>query len=389
MVIFKAVSKLYLFTNSPIAIVSVINDLATDHRVHKTCAVLEESGYQVVLHGRLLADSLELPHWTYKSKRIRMLFKKGPLFYFFYNIRLFFYLLFHKTDLLFANDLDTLGANYLASRIKRIPLIYDSHELFCDVPELLHSPLKRKVWQKLESFIVPKLNYCITVNESIAQILSNKFQVSFLSIRNIPQAPVSFQAKSRLELGLPMNKKILLMQGAGLNMDRGVEELIEAMKFVDNAYLLIIGSGDNWSHFQDLSTRLNLNSKVQFIPKLKKSELLHFTYNADLGFSLDKNTSANYRYSLPNKIFDYIHCGVPILASRLPEVEKIIDKYQVGEFIDSHDPKHIADRILSVLSDDKMSIYKFNTKAAANELSWVIEKKPLLDLFLRVNTKRP
>jgi glycosyltransferase involved in cell wall biosynthesis len=381
MFIFKPLSTRFLFTKPGIAIVSVINDLATDHRVQKTCFVLKECEYDVVLHGRLLKNSLPIPPWPFKVKRARLLFTKGPLFYLFYNLRLFVFLLFHKADLLVANDLDTLPANYLASRLKKIPLIYDSHELFCDVPELLKNPFKRKIWQTMESYIVPKLKYCITVNESIAGLFTKKYGVPFVSVRNIPSAPVTLKQISKSDLGLPESKFILILQGAGLNMDRGAEELIQSMVFIDNACLLIIGSGDNWFAMQALSRALKLENKIRFIPKLPRAELLQYTVLADLGLSLDKNTNPNYYYSLPNKLFDYIHCGVPVLASRLPEIEHILTHYAVGTFIDSHQPEQIAYKIKSLLGSEELAAYKAGTFKAQKELKWETEKIKLKALI--------
>ena len=176
-----------MFTTKKIAIVSVINDLVTDNRVNKTCFALKECDYDVVLIGRNLPTSLPLPNWPFKAIRMSLIFKKGPLFYLFFNLRLFFKLLIKKADLLYANDLDTLLPNYLVSKLKGIPLIYDSHELFCEVPELQNSHLKRKIWLKIEGWIVPKLKTCITVNDSIARIFSEKYKVRFHSIRNISQ----------------------------------------------------------------------------------------------------------------------------------------------------------------------------------------------------------
>ena len=115
---FKAISTKHLFTNKKIAIVSVINDLVTDVRVNKTVLALLESNYQVVLIGRQLPNSKPFNPNDYKAFRMRMLFKKGPQFYFFFNLRLFFKLLFQKAHLLYANDLDTLLPNFLISKIK-------------------------------------------------------------------------------------------------------------------------------------------------------------------------------------------------------------------------------------------------------------------------------
>lgn len=375
-----------MFTNKKIAIVSVINDLVTDARVNKTCLVLLECGFNVVLIGRELPHSLPVPDWPFKSVRMRLLFKKGPLFYIFFNFRLFFKLLFLKSDLVYANDLDTLLPNYLISKIKRIPLIYDSHELFCEVPELQNSYLKRKLWLALERKIVSKLKYTVTVNESIADVLFTQYQVPFTVVRNIAHVDLEFKPKTRSELNLPLNKKIVLLQGAGINIDRGAEELIEAMRYVNGVLLLIIGSGDVWEILKQKITEFNLNEKVQLIEKLPKTQLMHYTYNADLGLSIDKNTNLNYFFSLPNKIFDYIHAGVPILASRLPEIEKVITQYAIGSFIENHEPSHIAEKINAILNSENYLDYKKNTHKAKLDLNWDTEKQKLMHLLLSVKT---
>ncbi len=374
-----------MFTTKKIAVVSVINDLVTDNRVNKTCLTLIECGYDVVLIGRELPNSLPILNWPFTTIRMRLLFLKGPLFYFFFNLRLFFKLLFKKADLLYANDLDTLLPNYLVSKIRSLPLIYDSHELFCEVPELFNAPFKRKIWLKIEQSIVPKLKHCITVNESIAKIFEEKYKVKFNVVRNISDAVENFKPKSKAELNLPQNKKIILLQGAGINIDRGAEELIDAMKFVDNALLLIIGSGDCWKLLQQKVLEQNLSEKVILIDKIPKTQLLHYTYNADLGISIDKNTNLNYYYSLPNKIFDYLQSGVPILTSKLPEIETIIKKYNIGDFIDDHQPANIALKINQLFSSNKLLMeYKQNTRVAAKELNWTTEKQKLISIITQV-----
>lgn len=373
-----------MFTTKKIAVVSVINDLVTDNRVHKTCFTLEECGYKVILIGRTLPNSLPLPEWNFVSVRMNLFFKNGPLFYFFFNLRLLLKLLFIKADLLYSNDLDTLFPNFLVSRLKKIPMIYDSHELFCEVPELMHSPIKRKIWLKIESYIVPKLKTCITVNDSIATIFHKKYQVVFHSIRNISDPPAGFKPLSRKELKLPEDKKIILLQGAGINIDRGAEELVDAMPGVKNAILLVIGSGDVWEVLKRKVNALNLEEKVFLINKLPKTDLMHYTANADLGLSIDKNTNLNYFNSLPNKVFDYIHAGVPILASRLPEIEKIILNYTVGDFITDHQPSNIANKLNELLLSPKLIEYKSNTLNARKELNWQSEKLKLIRLIKEV-----
>ena len=374
-----------MFTTKKIAFVSVINDLVTDNRVNKTCMALIECGYDVTLVGRKLSNSLPIPNWSFKTIRLKMIFKKGPLFYFFFNLRLFFVGLINKTDLFYANDLDTLAPMFLLSKLKKKPLIYDSHELFCEVPELKLSRIKKAIWQKLEGYIIPKLKTCITVNDSIAKIYEAKYNVPFYIIRNISDFDQSFIPKSRVQLSLPEDKKIILLQGAGINVDRGAEELIDAMEFVQNAVLYIIGSGDVWENLkQKVSCNKSIQNKVVLINKLPKSELINYTFNADIGLSIDKNTNLNYLYSLPNKIFDYIQAEIPILASRLPEIENIILQYKIGDFIDDHNPKTIANKLNEMLYSQQLSSYKKYLAIAKKEITWKSEKEKLLTIIKNI-----
>lgn len=373
-------------TQNKRVIVSVINDLVTDTRVKKTCDELVNLGFHVLLIGRKLPSSLQLPDWNYKAERMTLLFKKGVLFYFFFNVRLFFKLLFKKADLLFSNDLDTLLANYLISKLKNIPLIYDSHELFCEVPELKKTALKKKVWEWLEGFIIPKLKYAITVNESIADVYFDKYGIKFHVIRNIAPVTPVFHEKTKQELNMPMNKRIFILQGAGINIDRGAEELILAMKYIDDSVLYIIGSGDVWLTLQKLIVENGLGNKVNLVSKLQKEDLMNYTRLADIGISIDKDTNLNYKYSLPNKIFDYIQAEIPVLSSRLVEIEKIINSYQIGDFIESHEPKHIAEKLKEMLNSNKYTKWKENLKNAKNALTWDEERKVLINLVESIDT---
>jgi glycosyltransferase involved in cell wall biosynthesis len=366
------------------AIVSVTNDLVTDQRVHKVCLVLVQTGYSVLLVGRKLPDSLVLSR-TYETYRMHLLFRRTFLFYAEYNIRLFFFLLGKKTDLLVANDLDTLLPNYIVSKIKGTELVYDSHEYFTEVPELQQSAFKKAVWERIEQFIFPKLKHVFTVNQSIAEVYRNKYKVEVEVVRNMPLLNTierNQKLKTRADLGLPAGQKIILMQGAGINIDRGAEEAVEAMQFVENAVLLMIGGGDVLHTLKKKVSDLKIREKVIFVDKLPYADLLHYTANADVGLTLDKDSNMNYRFSLPNKLFDYIHAGIPVLASPLPEIKKIMDQYQVGEMIENHRPEHIAKKMIAMLSDsDKLKVWKENAKIAARELCWENESKKLTTLY--------
>lgn len=366
-------------------IISVTSDLVTDQRVQRAAGTLKEVGYQVMLVGRVLPDSIEMKGKRFRLKRFKLWFNKGPLFYFNYNLRLFWFLLWRQTDILLSNDLDTLPANFLVSKIKRIPLVYDSHEYFTGVPELSNRPRVRAIWKRIESFIVPKLKYAYTVNSSIAQLYEDEYKVKFQVIRNMPE--VKFQIRTDLdiikrELRLPQDKSIIILQGAGINIQRGAEEAVQAMQYVNNAILLIIGSGDVIPALKLMVVELQLSEKVKFEPKKSPSELFLYTLCADIGLSLDKDTNLNYRYSLPNKIFDYIQAGVPILASNLPEIKKIVEGYDIGYITPDHQIKNIANLMNKMIDEkEKRLAWQKNLKNASQELNWDQEKNKLLFIF--------
>jgi glycosyltransferase involved in cell wall biosynthesis len=334
-----------------------------------------------LLVGRKKRSSPAMPLRPYATQRMQLLFEKGPLFYAEYNIRLFLLLLFKRADLLFSNDLDTLLPNYLTSQIKKIPLVYDSHEYFTETPELVHRRFVQSVWKKIEGRIFPKLTDVITVNESIAGLFKEKYNRPVAVVRNIPQA-VAIQKSEKPPEDFPAQRPVILLQGSGINIQRGAEELILAMHYVNNAHLLIIGGGDVLDTLKEMAKHPKLKHKITFLPRMPFEQLMCYTVHADLGLTLDKDTNINYRYSLPNKLFDYINAGVPVLASPLVEIKKIIESYGVGETISSHQPKAIADHINQMLANAvQMKMYRDNCKIAARSLNWENEKQTLKEIL--------
>lgn len=367
------------------AIVCVTNDLTTDQRVNKTCTTLLKCGYQVIETGRLLPDSLEFAP-SYTIRRKKLWFNTGALFYAEYNIRLFFYLLFARVDLIFSNDLDTLPAAFVVSEIRRKKLIYDSHEYFTEMPELVGRKKIQATWKFFERAIFPKLKHIITVNHSIADLYAKEYQKEIHVVKNIPPTYNPDVIKSRKELDLPEDKKILILQGTGINIDRGAEEAVMAMKYIENAVLLIVGRGDVIPALRHIVQEEKLEHKIIFKPKMPFTELRQHTMNADLGLVIDKDTNLNYRFSLPNKLFDYIHSDIPVLASELPEIKNIIDKYDIGYYIPNHSPQAIAETVNRIFENkSRYQTVKHNTQKAKTELSWEKEELNLIEVINYVN----
>lgn len=364
------------------AIVSVINDLVTDQRVKKTCQTLTALGFEVTLTGRRLRSSPAMDDRPYRIVRMKLFAEKGPLFYLCFNLRLFFFLLFHKAGLLVANDLDTLLPNYLISRLKQIPLVYDSHEYFTGVPELVNRKKVQSVWKSIEKRIFPQLKKVITVNDSIAGLYEKEYGIKPVVVRNVSAARKIPEIQTRASLGLPDNKFILILQGSGINMHRGAEEMVLAMQYINDAVLLIVGGGDVIGRLKDMVKKNLLEHKVIFRPRQPYDKLFKLTCSADLGLTLDKDTNINYRYSLPNKLFDYIQARIPVLASPLPEIKKIIEQYDIGDFIPGHEPKMIAEKVNQILANQELiHKWKKNINFAATQLTWENEERNLKKIF--------
>ena len=374
--------------------VSVINDLSTDQRVHRTCMTLVEIGYNVILIGRRFPLSQPLSPRPYQTQRMRLLFTKGPLFYLEFNCRLWLKLIFLPCDGLLSNDLDTLAPNYYVAKWRHKKLFYDAHEIFTEVPELQNHPLKKKVWQRLESHLVPKIGTIITVNQSLAKWYTNAYGISCVVVRNMPMQVPKVKLtevernQKRLQLGLPVDKPIVILQGAGININRGAEELLASMQFVDHALLLIIGGGDVCDQLAAMVEELNLQTKIRMLPKMSYEQMMEYTSCSTIGVTLDKSSNLNYKYSLPNKIFDYLFAGIPVLSSRLVELERMINQYQVGDFFEDHVPVNIAKKLTQTLKDsDQLEKWRGNIPQALASLNWGIEREGLVQLFRKMENE--
>jgi len=295
---------------------------------------------------------------------------------------LFIYLLFRHSDLLVANDLDTLLPNYLVSKLRKLPFVYDSHEYFTGVPEIQNRPFVKWVWKNIEKLVFPNLKYVMTVSDSIAKQYEEEYRVNVITVRNCSRITEAIFPFSREELDLNPDHLLLILQGTGINIDRGGEELIEAIGLTDGVSLLIVGSGDRYNYLKEMTEDSGLGEKIRFIPAVSWDILMKYTKSADAGLSLDNSTNLNYRFSLPNKLFDYISAGIPIIATDLPEVSKILKEYTCGLLITRPDPEEIS-IVVKKLRDDKvlLSELKHNSVIASKSINWEKESQKVKDLY--------
>lgn len=364
-------------------ILAVSNDLSTDVRVHKMCMTLHNAGYSVLLLGRKIKKSKELPDVPYQTHRFSLWWETGFLFYVSLQIRLFFFCMQAKVDVFTANDLDTLPALYCASVFRRKKIVYDSHEYFTEIPELQSKPFVKSVWESLERVLFPRVSAAITVCDSIADVYSKKYGLHCHVVRNLPYAP-----HTRVEgqsISSRITKPFILYQGA-VNVGRGLPELVAACAYLLEYQLVIIGDGNYYTELQQYIQDVHMQDRVICIGRLHYSELAVYTQSAEVGVSLEEAIGLNYYYSLPNKLFDYIHAGIPVVVSDFPEMRKIVTEYACGVVVSDRNPQEIAKQLAYCISNK--NLFKKGLEKAKTELCWEQEEATVLSIYSNIFAKK-
>lgn len=356
-------------------ILCVTNDISYDQRMQKTAVTLIKNGFEVLIIGRKKKNSAPLTDEVYAQHRLNCWFEKGKLFYLEFNLRLFLFLVFQSTKYITAVDLDTAMAVWAATRFKQTTILYDAHEYFPEVPEVVNRKTVKKIWEWVEQFTIKKFNKTYTVCDSIANVFSAKYERKIDVIYNYPR-------KKTTENFTKKNKSnILLYQGA-LNDGRGLEQLITAMKNLPNLECWIVGEGDLSEQLRTLVKKLNTEHTVRFLGYKKPAELKEITAQAWLGINLLENKGLNYYYSLANKFFDYIQVGIPCLNMDFPEYRKFNTIFETSVLLSSLNSEAIVHQIQLLQEDDaKYNTLQENCKKATEYWIWEQQEEKILELY--------
>jgi glycosyltransferase involved in cell wall biosynthesis len=354
---------------------TVTNDLSYDQRMQRICGSLAANGYDVVLVGRRLKNSMPLVDRSYKQKRIHCFFTKTKWFYAEFNIRLFVFLFFKRMDAICAIDLDTILPCLWVSRVKRIPRIYDAHELFTELKEVITRPRIHKAWQRIEKRAVPKFKLGYTVSDGIAAEFRKRYGVNYETIRNLPV----LEPLATVEPGEPF----ILYQG-WVNEARGLEWLVPAMQWV-NSKLVICGDGNFMVQLKKLIAEQKLENKIELTGMLLPETLRKFSQTAKIAVAVPEKQGLNQWLALPNKFFDYVHAGLPQVTVNYPEYQRLNKQYEVAVLLDDLSPKRIAAALNNLLEDTVLyNRLKENCLKARMELCWQEEEKKLLRFYKTV-----
>ncbi len=350
---------------------TVTTDLNYDQRMQRICTSLAEVGYDVTLVGRKKKNSPKLLEKPYKQKRLSMFFQKGFMLYVEYNLRLFLYLLSVKTDAICSIDLDSILAGYIASRIKKTKRVYDAHELFCEMEEIIARPRVYKIWKWIEQKTLTLYPHGYTIGGCYAEEYRKMYGHQYHIVRNATRLST---------IPLPENTGAYILYQGSVNEGRCFEQLIPAMQHVDYK-LVICGEGNFMQQTKDLIEMYGLADKVELKGYVPPDELVHYTQNALCGITLFTSTCLSNYYSLGNRFFDYIHQGIPQLAVALPEYIKINDEFEVATLLPPDDvsPTSIAEALNRFIQDTNyQQKLASNTQACKQKYNWQNEEKSLL-----------
>ena len=363
----------------PKIVCTVTNDLSYDQRMIRICGSLSQAGYRVILIGRVLPDSIPLEQRAFEQQRLRCYFRRGKLFYLEFNLRLCWWLIRRRFDMVCAVDLDTLAPGFLISKLKGRICVYDAHEYFTEVPEVVDRPVTRWAWRLLARLIVPRLRYAYTVGPELARQLSARYGTSFAVIRNLPRR--RNQAVRAPEEGRP---RIILYQGR-LNAGRGLETAILAMHHFPEAQLWLAGEGDLSQELRDLTEQEKLTERVRFLGYLPPATLQQLTLQAHIGLNLLENKGLSYYYSLANKTFDYIQAGLPSIQMDFPEYRALQEKYEVFVLLEKPSTDELVRELKQLLTEpDRWLRLHQNALAVRDQLCWEEEERSLLAFYRSV-----
>ncbi len=289
-------------------------------------------------------------------------------------------------DVVHAHDAAMLAPGALVARLTGARLVYDSHELATGV-EYRSGAWERFV-RALEGALVPRCAAVITVSDGIADRIQELYGLAVRPtvLRNVSdladRGAGDGRPRLRARLGLGDEDALVLHQGSAAP-GRGCELLIAAVAAMDGVHLALLGAGDdpNAAALRAVADAAGAGDRVHVLPSVPLDELLAHTREADVGVSLLSDTCENHRLALPNKLFEYVAAGVPVVASALPELSRIVGRHGIGWTVDSSDPADVRRGLRDALAARGDEALAGRLRAAAEQLRWPVERERLLELY--------
>ena len=288
-----------------------------------------------------------------------------------------------------AHDLVTLPAAWAAARGRGALVVYDAHELFTEIGRL--GRVARAALRVLERLLIGRADRVVTVNDSIADELQRRYGVARpVVVMNCPRLfggpPSRERSALRARVGLGPGVPIVLFQGMFMP-HRGLENLVRSARSFHRGHLVFMGWGPLRPELEALARAEGLSSRVHFTEGVPLRDLLAFTAGADLGAIPYRNVGLNNYLTSPNKLFEYCAAGVPVVASRFPELVKVVEGFALGRTFDPESPDDIAATVNALL-DDPVALARAREGAsrAARRFNWENESRALLGVYAGLDT---
>ncbi|MFI8643756.1 glycosyltransferase family 4 protein [Pseudomonas iridis] len=289
----------------------------------------------------------------------------------------------HRADVVHAHDVNTLPTAWLAAKVSGAKVIYDAHEI--STSREGYNSFRRLV-AVVEKFLMPRVQGTITTTDARAKFFARAYAIPRpVVLQNRPRitsSKSSQRIRDQLQLAEPW--PIIVYQG-GLQQGRGLERLVRVAALVPNAYFVLIGGGRLTQSLIALSQTLALTERVHFIPTVALADLPDFTASADIGVQPIENTCLNHFTTDSNKLFEYLIAGLPVVASDLPEIRRIIRRHDNGLLVREGDDQALASALERLVGDPVLrSSLAANSAKASTLANWEEQEALLIDLYQRV-----
>jgi glycosyltransferase involved in cell wall biosynthesis len=284
-----------------------------------------------------------------------------------------------------CHDLNTLAVGVRCKRKRSgTRLVYDSHELATERSRMTPRQQRKAIRQERRG--LRHVDEGIWTTRSRAQHVVDLHGIPFPTlVRNVPELLEVEEGWDLHEtLEIPRNQRILLYQGS-IQEFRGVDESIEAVTMLDDCTLVVIGYGYYRPTLEERVRERGLTDRVKFFGPIPNDELLYYTASADVGMCVIRGDSLSYRWSLPNKLFEYMMAGIPVIASDFEEMGRVVIEAGVGTVCDPADPVSIANAVRAIVDDPQAADrYRNATRDAITRYNWQVEQQVLIDLYDRL-----
>lgn len=307
---------------------------------------------------RQSADAHQKEHWKYIQRINRVWAQRAEEW---------------KPDLVQAHDLDALEAATLLGEKLKVPIIYDTHELWSEQP-FIDSKEAVHHWDALEARLISKVQAVMTVNEPLAQILQGRYGLNEVialhncqEIQNVPTRE-------------PNVKPIALYQGAYVP-HRGLEQVIAAAQETDKVQFAFRGFGSSESELR----ALDRSGRIQWWDPVPGPQVVQAAAQADIGLIPFLPTCLNHYYSTPNKLFEYMSAGLAIAGSHIPEIAKFTKEFDMGALFDPYSPGDMARALDEIVTSGKLPDMRRRAQQAAIERwNWEMEVQSYLEVVGRL-----